>query len=75
MRTKRPNKTTRLNLETSVKDRKLLERLRVKTGAYSLTEVISRALAAYDFVQHSKALGRTIVSRDFDGKERELIIL
>jgi hypothetical protein len=52
-----------------------LERLREVTQAESMTEVIRRALAVYDFLWHCKESGETPIVRSKDGKERELILL
>jgi hypothetical protein len=72
MRSKRTNKAVRLNIETSEKTRKLLEELRTKTGAHSLTEVVCRALEVYEFFRLSD---RNIFILDPKGKYRKLFVL
>lgn len=52
-----------------------LERLRDMTQAESMTEVIRRALAVYDFLWQCKQEGETPMVRAKDGKERELLLL
>lgn len=52
-----------------------LERLKDITQAESMTEVIRRALAVYDFLWSCKESGETPLIRSKDGKERELLLL
>jgi hypothetical protein len=66
--------TSRLNLEMTEDSRKKLEDLRTLTNADSLSEVIRRALAVYDFIWQEKASGRKLLVKDSEG-ERELVLL
>ncbi len=66
--------TRRLSLEISEDARKNLEALRDKTQADSLTEVIRRALAVYDFLWSQKQKGAKLVVNGPDG-EKELVLL
>jgi hypothetical protein len=52
-----------------------LERLKTTTQADSLSEVLRRALAVYDFLWVSKMNGETAIVRTKEGKERELVLL
>jgi hypothetical protein len=66
-------KMTRLNLEVPESVRTRLEELRVLTEAQSMTEVIRRALAVYEFLVQEKSAGhRLIVDR---GTERVEVAL
>ena len=51
-----------------------MELLRDQTGAHSLTEVISRSLAVYDFLWAQKKAGAKLVIQDSEGV-RELVLL
>ena len=55
--------------------RQKLETLRDQTQANSLTEVVQRALAVYDFLHAEKAKGNTFVVKDPDGGEKEVVLL
>lgn len=52
-----------------------LEALRDLTQANSLTEVVQRALAVYDFLHAEKAKGNALVVKDADGGEKEVVLL
>jgi hypothetical protein len=65
----------RLNLELPEAQNQRLETLREKTEAASLTQVIQRALAVYDLVMSEKFKGSTVIIRDAEGKDRELILM
>lgn len=54
--------------------RKRMELLRDETGASSLTEVISRSLAVYDYLWTQKKNGGKVLIEDSEGK-RELVLL
>jgi hypothetical protein len=65
----------RLNLEVSAPVRERLESLRARTGAESVTEVIRRALALYDTIVTASAdRDSTLILKDADGSERQLIV-
>jgi hypothetical protein len=68
MRSKSESDTVRLNflVRPEVKDR-LLD-LREQTGADTLTEVVRRALATYDFLLCSCREGATIYLKEADGE-------
>jgi len=66
---------TRLNLEMSEEVRRKLESLREKTDADSLSEVIRRALAVYDFLWSEREKGTRLVARGADNKDRDLVLL
>jgi len=59
--------------------RQRLETLRDLTEADSLTEVIRRSLAVYDFLWEERSKGGRILVRTVDGtgdtEERELVLL
>ena len=71
-----PNKVKggRLNLEIGKEVRERMEELMDETGARSLTDVVSRALAVYDFLCRQKKKGGKILIQDDDGT-RELVLL
>jgi hypothetical protein len=71
-----PNKLKggRLNLEMGKDVRGRMEELKDETGARSLADVVSRALAIYDFIWKQKKTGSKILVQDDEGT-RELIIL
>lgn len=73
-RTPKTFATRRLSLEISEEARKNLEALRDKTQADSLTEVIRRALAVYDFLWSQKEKGAKLVVDSPEG-EKELVLL
>jgi len=52
-----------------------LESLRDLTNADSMSEVVRRALAVYDFLWTEKSDGATTILRMKDGSERQLEIL
>ncbi|MEO1529800.1 MAG: ribbon-helix-helix protein, CopG family [Planctomycetota bacterium] len=64
----------RLNLAVSrqVKDR--LESIRDETHAESVTEVIRRAVAVYDFLLEKQRSGGEVIVRN-DDKEREVVLV
>lgn len=51
-----------------------MESLRDETGAYSLTEIVSKSLAVYDFLWTQKKSGAKLLIQDNEGT-RELILL
>ena len=51
-----------------------MEEIRDETGAHSLTEVISRSLAVYDFLWEQKKAGGKLIIRGIEG-DREVVIL
>ncbi len=55
--------------------RQKLEALRDQTQANSLTEVVQRALAVYDFLHAEKQKGNQLVVKDPDGGEKEVVLL
>jgi hypothetical protein len=55
--------------------RQRLESLREKTDADSLSEVIRRALAVYEFLWSEREKGTRLVARDADNKDRDLVLL
>ena len=71
-----PNKLKggRLNLEIGKEVRERMAELMDETGARSLTDVVSRALAVYDFLCKQKKKGGKIVIQDDEGT-RELVLL
>ena len=71
-----PNKLKggRLNLEIGREVRERMEELQSETGARSLTDVVSRALAVYDYLSRHKKNGAKILIQD-DSGTRELVLL
>jgi len=64
----------RLNLEIGKEVREKMEELRDQTGSRSLTDVVSRALAVYEFLWSQKKMGGRILVQD-DGGTREVVLL
>ena len=71
-----PNKLKggRLNLEIGIEVRERMEELKNETVARSLTDVVSRALAVYEFLWTEKKKGGKILVQDDEGT-RELVLL
>ena len=67
-------KVRRLNLELATNVRTRMELLRDETGAHSLTEVISRSLAIYDYLWEQKKAGGKLLIQDSEGT-REVVII
>lgn len=59
----------------SLQVRERLENLREQTDADSLTEVIRRSLAVYEFLQDGIHDGGKVVMRRKDGSELEVALL
>lgn len=70
----RKDKKSRLNLSLAPKVRERMELLQDATGAQTITEVVSRALALYDFVITQKNSGAKVLIEDKQGT-REVVIL
>jgi hypothetical protein len=64
----------RLNLEVGRDARERMEELRDDTGARSLADVVSRALAVYEYLWRQKKAGGKILIQDSEGT-RELVLL
>jgi len=64
----------RLNLEIGEEARKRMEELRDETGSRSLTDVVSRALAVYEYLWRQKKTGSRVLVQDSEGT-RELVLL
>lgn len=65
--------TVRMHLDLNAQCRDTLERLRDTTDT-TLSEVVRRALALYDFVIREKESGSKVILRNADG-DREVILL
>jgi Arc/MetJ-type ribon-helix-helix transcriptional regulator len=64
---KRPK--VRLNLDISPEAKEQIEGLRERTHSDSMSEVVRRALAVYDFLWTQKDDGATTIVRFTDGSE------
>ena len=73
-RSPRNVETERLNLVVSTMVRERLENLRDETEAESMTQVIRKALAVYDFLWQEKSRGAKLIVKSEEG-ERELVLL
>ena len=71
----RKHERVRLNLDMPKPVRESLESLRDETHADSLSEVVRRALAVYEFLHKEKQEGATLLLRSEDGTERQLELL
>ncbi len=69
------DESVRINLEVSPLVRERIERLKEKTEAESLTEVIRRALAVYETLLSISEDGRTVIVRGPGGDEADLILI
>lgn len=69
MRPARNQTKVRLNIDMPLPVKEKLEDLRDQTGAESMSEVMRRALAVYDFLLTQKAEGAITVIRSKDGAE------
>jgi len=73
-KTQKRTKTKRLNLALAEKVRQRIEDLQRETGSQTLTEVISRSLAVYDYLWTQKKAGAKVLIQDAEGT-RELVLL
>jgi hypothetical protein len=64
-----------MNLEMPEEIKHRIEELQVLTYADSMSEVIRRALAVYDFLWHETQDGSTTIVRAKDGTEKKLQLL
>lgn len=65
---------SRLNLEISTKVREQLERLRIRTEADSLVEVIRRALGVYEYVVEAQRGKSRIIFRNGTQEEEKVFL-
>lgn len=65
----------RINLELPSEVKSRLEALRETTNADSLSEVIRRSLAVYDFLWQEKVKGASTFIRSEDGYEQLVVLL
>lgn len=65
----------RLNLDMPEEIKERLDNLRELTNADSMSEVIRRALAVYDFLWQEKDDGADAIIRYKDGSEKHLKLL
>mgnify|MGYP003644751107 CR=1 FL=1 len=68
----RPTKkreTARLTLAVSPEIKELMENLRDETGADSLSEVVRRSLAVYEFFWNETDDSKKIIIRDEEGND------
>jgi len=69
-RQKNDVKKSRLNLDMPVNVRERMDELKIETDSDSLSEVIRRSVALYDFLTTQKKAGFHPVLRDEDGNEK-----
>lgn len=70
-----PPEKVRLNLELSRQVHEQMLGVQERTGAASLTEVIRRSMALYDFVTEHTHAGGQLILRYEDGNEETLRIV
>ncbi|MGF6534308.1 hypothetical protein P3T20_005112 [Paraburkholderia sp. GAS206C] len=75
MRAARKQPKVRLNLDMSVEVKEQIEALRDRMHADSMSEVIRRALAIYDFLLTQQADGSITVIRSKDGSEKQIPLI
>jgi len=73
-RTRKRIEGKRINLKLATDVRNRMEVLRDETGALSLTELVGKSLAVYDYLWTQKKGGAKLIIEDSDGK-RELVLL
>ncbi len=73
-KTEKKTKMSRLNLALAELVRTRIEELQHETGAQTLTEVVSKSLAVYDFLWTRKKAGAKVLIQDSEGT-RELVLL
>jgi hypothetical protein len=67
--------TVRLNLRISTSVRDRLERVKETAQAESLTQVIRNSLVLYDALLEQTQQGSTVILRDKEGNEREVMLV
>jgi hypothetical protein len=72
---KTEKKMSRLNLALAEMVRARIEELQHETGAQTMTEVVSKSLAVYDFLWSRKKEGAKVLIENADGTSRELVLL
>lgn len=75
MRPARKQPKVRLNLDMSVEVKEQIEALRDRMHADSMSEVIRRALAIYDFLVAQQADGSITLVRSKDGSEKQIPLI
>jgi hypothetical protein len=73
-KTEKKTKMSRLNLALAELVRARIEELQHETGAQTLTEVVSKSLAVYDYLWTQKQSGAKVLIQDSEGI-RELVLL
>ena len=74
-RPQRSSKKVRLNLDMPPAVKERLEILRDSTHADSMSEVVRRALAVYEFVARESERGCQVYSRDEKGDETRIELI
>jgi hypothetical protein len=74
-KTEKKVKLSRLNLALAEIVRTRIEELQNETGAQTMTEVVSKSLAVYDFLWSRKKEGAKVLIEDSKGIRRELVLL
>lgn len=69
------NDTVRLNLRIRASMRDQLERVKEDAQAESLTQVLRNALVLYDALLAETKNGKTLVLRDEEGNEKEVMLV
>lgn len=69
------NDTVRLNLRIRASMRDQLERVKEDAQAESLTQVLRNALVLYDALLAETKNGKTLILRDEEGNEKEVLLI
>lgn len=69
------NDTVRLNLRILASMRDQLERVKEDAQAESLTQVLRNALVLYDALLAETKNGKTLILRDEEGNEKEVLLI
>ncbi|MBA7573425.1 hypothetical protein ES708_15222 [subsurface metagenome] len=68
-------KRRRLNLALTEEARTKIENLQRETGAKTMTEVISKSVAIYDYIWTKKKSGAKVLIQSKNKKLKEMVIL
>lgn len=71
----RRNETVRVSLRLSKEVKAHLDDVCERSSSESLTEVIRRSLALYDTLLDESSNGSTVILRDKEGKEKEIMLI
>lgn len=65
---------TRYAMQFDAETLRILDNLKADLGAASLTEVVRRGIRLHDIINDASRAGKTILIRDKDGSEKEVLV-